>query len=72
MNGLEDEYGTQLEFIRLNAAEPDNVIIQQGYGLRGHPTVAILDTDGNADAKFIGEQSAETLRNAIDLMLNGN
>ena len=72
MNGLEDEYGTQLEFIRLNAAEPDNEAIQREYGLRGHPTVAIIDADGNAEAKFIGEQSAETLRDAIESMLNGN
>ena len=72
MNGLEDEYSTQLEFVRLNAAEPDNAAIQQGFGLRGHPTVVIIDADGNAEAKFIGEQSAETLRDAIESMLNGN
>ena len=72
MNGLEDEYGTQLEFIRLNAAESNNATTQQGYGLRGHSTVAIIDADGNAEAKFIGEQSTETLRDAIESMLNGN
>ena len=72
MNGLESEYGTQIDFVRLNAAEPDNEAIQQQFGLRGHPTVAILDAGGNAQAKFIGEQSAETLRDAIETVLNGN
>ncbi len=72
MNGLEGEYGTQIDFVRLNAAEPDNEAIQRQFGLRGHPTVAILDADGNAQAKFIGEQSAETLRDAIETVLNGN
>ena len=72
MNGLEGEYGTQIDFVRLNAAEPDNEAIQRQFGLRGHPTVAILDADGNAQAKYIGEQSAETLRDAIETVLNGN
>jgi len=72
VNGLEGEYGTQIDFVRLNAAEPDNEAIQRQFGLRGHPTVAILDADGNAQAKYIGEQSAETLRDAIETVLNGN
>lgn len=71
MNGLAAEYdGQALEFVRLNAAEPDNEAIQRGYGLRGHPTVAILGAEGNVSATFIGGQSAETLRSAIDAMLN--
>ena len=72
MNRLEGKYGTQITFIRLNAVESNNADIQQGFGLRGHPTVAIIDADGHVAAKFIGEQSAETLRDAIGIMLNDN
>ena len=70
MNGLESEYDTQITFVRLNAAEPDNEAIQRSYGLRGHPTVAMIDAVGKAQATFIGEQSAETLRSALDGLLN--
>ena len=70
MNGLESEYGSQIDFVRLNAAEPDNEAIQRGYGLRGHPTVALVNANGTAEAVFIGEQSAETLRTAIARLLD--
>lgn len=62
MNGLEDEFGEEIEFLRLNAAEPENVLLQQTYGLRGHPSVAILDDDGEVAARYFGPQTAETLR----------
>lgn len=70
MNGLEADYGTQINFIRLNAAQPDNEAYQQTLGLRGHPTVAVLAADGGAEATFFGPQSAETLRVAIETVLS--
>lgn len=62
MNGLEEEFGEDVAFLRLNAADPENVLLQQTYGLRGHPAVAILDDEGAVAARYFGGQTAETLR----------
>lgn len=69
MSGLESEYGETINFVRLNVEMPENEQVQRGYGLRGHPTVAILNESGEVNASFIGEQSAETLRPAIEAVL---
>lgn len=70
MNGLEAEYDSQtIQFLRLDAAEPDNEALQRSYGLRGHPTVAIVDANGDVASRFIGGQSAEVLRSAIESVL---
>ena len=59
-------------FSRLNAAERENVTIQRGYGLQGHPSVAILDAKGNVVERYFGGQSAETLRLVIEKVLAEN
>lgn len=66
MNGLEAEFGEDVEFVRLNAAEPEVLQLQQTYGLRGHPSVAILDSAGEVAALYFGPETAETLRNKLN------
>lgn len=67
MNGLENEYkNTQLTFVRLDANVSENAALQKSYGLRGHPTVAIVASNGDVIKTFIGAQSAEILRPALD------
>ena len=46
MHGLENEFAEQINFVRLNVDQPDQARIQQSYGMRGHPSVVILDGDG--------------------------
>ena len=65
VDGLEEEFDTEITVLRLNAAEPDNVELQQGFGLRGHPAFAILDENGRTTQTFFGPQSEETLRAAL-------
>lgn len=69
MNGLEDEFGDEINFMRLNAIEPDVVQLQQSFGLRGHPSVAILDGDGEVAALYFGPETAETLRGDLTAVL---
>lgn len=68
MNGLEAEFGASVTFVRLNANQPENETYQRALGLRGHPTVALLTRDGEVSERFIGEQSAESLRDALRLI----
>lgn len=65
VDGLEAEFDGQVAVVRLNANEAANAQIQLAYGLRGHPTFAILDQNGTVVQRFTGPQTAETLREAI-------
>lgn len=71
MNGLEEEFGDEIEFVRLNAAEPEVVQLQQGYGLRGHPSVAILGNSDEVAVLYFGPETAETLRADLTAVLAG-
>jgi hypothetical protein len=62
VNGLQSEFEQDVTFVRLNAAESDVEALQQQLALRGHPSLAILDGDGQVIQRYFGAQSAETLR----------
>ena len=65
VNGLEAEFAGQIEIVHLNAAEVANEELMQSYGLRGHPSFAVLDGNGRVSQTFFGPQEEETLRTAI-------
>ncbi len=65
MDGLEAEFQEEVKFVRLNAVEPDVLQLQQTYGLRGHPSVAILDEAGEVAKIYFGPETAETLRGEL-------
>lgn len=69
MDGLEAEFQEEVNFVRLNAAESDVLQLQQTYGLRGHPSVAILDGDGEVEALHFGPETIETLREELTAVL---
>ena len=69
MNGLEDEFGEDVDFVRLNAIEPKVVRLQQTYGLRGHPSVAILDSNGEVVTLYFGPETAATLRGDLTAVI---
>lgn len=70
MDGLEADFGDEVDFVWLNAAEPEVVQLQQTYGLRGHPSVAILDDKGTVVAHYFGPETAETLREDLTAVLS--
>ena len=70
MDGLEAEFQEEVNFVRLNAAEPEVVQLQQTYGLRGHPSVAVLDSAGEVAAIYFGPETAETLRAELTAVLS--
>lgn len=69
VNGLEQEFAEQLQVMRLDADDPVNAQLMQDLGLRGHPSFAVIDTQGHITARFFGPQSAETLREAMQNVL---
>ncbi len=70
VNGLEDEYAeAAIAFIRVDANSVEGGALQSSYNLRGHPSIVIVDEEGNAVEKYVGAQSAETLRPVINSVL---
>lgn len=65
VDGLEAEFGTKMTFVRLDANVSPNDELLTEYGVRGHPSVAILDGRGAVTARFFGPVDADTLRTAI-------
>ena len=70
VNGLEIEYGSKVDFQSLDANLTENLQIQASYGLRGHPTIAVLDENGKVMASFIGPQDQAVLREALTAVLD--
>ena len=66
VNGLEEEFAGEIEVVRLDAAGSGGAALQSYYDVRGHPSFAVLDAEGDVLARFYGPQSAETLRNALE------
>ena len=63
--GLEEEFSGRLTVLQLNATEAENAQLMGNFGLRGHPSFAIVAADGRLTQTFIGPQTEEFLRNAI-------
>jgi hypothetical protein len=66
VNGLEEEFAGEIAVVRRDAASNHGAALQTYYGVRGHPSFAILDADGDVLARFYGPQSAGTLRAAME------
>lgn len=69
MNGVEQEFGDAVAFVRLDAAQPENQRVQQQYGVSGHPAVVILDDDNAVTARFFGPVTADALRDALSAIV---
>lgn len=66
MNGLETEFSDRINFYRLDANRPEYARIQQDYGLRGHPSVAILNPEGEVVYRYFGAATEEELRDNLN------
>lgn len=68
MNGLEQTY-PELKVYALDAAVSENEALQTELGLRGHPSVALLDAEGQVTNRYFGLQTAETMDEAVQNLL---
>ena len=65
VDGLEVEFDGKASVIQLDAGQLSNASLQSQWGLRGHPSFAVLDADGQVTKRFFGPQSEAILRQAI-------
>ncbi len=71
VNRLEEQYASSdLTFYRLDANSEAGDEIQRGYGLRGHPSLALVDSDGTVFDKFVGAPSYDILNERIEALLS--
>jgi len=66
VNGLEEGYGGQIAFRRVNADKDSGPSIVRAYNILGHPTMIFVDETGKEVQRFVGPQTTETLQNAIE------
>jgi len=69
VDGLSEEYEGQVSTYKLDAAQETNAELQAEFGLRGHPSFVVLDSDGRVTQHFFGPQAEATLREAIESVL---
>jgi hypothetical protein len=65
VNGLEPEFEEQIVFQHVDANGEEGRKTMSAYGLRGHPSYAIVDVDGSALWTAVGQLSAEQLRQSL-------
>ena len=66
VDGLAAEFEGKVSIVQLDAAQEANAMLQSQWGLRGHPSFAVLDGDGRAVERFFGPQPEAILRQAIE------
>jgi hypothetical protein len=65
VNGLEQEFAHQIVFDRRNAVSAEGKAAMRAFSLRGHPSFAIVSTEGDRLWSFAGFISEEALRQQI-------
>ncbi len=66
VNGLEAEYGEQIAFQHLDVDEPEGRLATRAYQARGHPTIVIIDPQGDILWKRPGVLSRADIVEAIE------
>lgn len=66
MDGLEREYQGRLQVIRLDFNADRNKRAIEAMGVRVHPTVVLIDRNGQLRPLLLGPQSIDKMRPLID------
>lgn len=69
MDGIEREYQGKLQVVRLNFNEARNEKVIAMLGVRAHPTIVLLDRDGQRQGQRLGPPSLEELRGLVEPLL---
>ncbi len=58
VNGLESEYGTQIEFVPINIDDPESTAYKQQYGFRYQPHFLLVSPEGEVIEEWLGYTDA--------------
>lgn len=71
VNGLRDKFGEEIEVVSLNAVDgAEGQAMFEFYGIRGHPTVMIIEPDGGTVWTRTGLTSQQELEQAVEQVLD--
>ena len=62
VSGLETEFEADIVFDRIDASSERGRAAMQAYSLRGHPSYALLDENGEVLWRFAGQSGEAQLR----------
>lgn len=65
VDGLEQRYGQQVVFKRINALEGGGPELMRAYRIPGHPALLVFNQEGTEVQRFIGPQPAEVVQEVL-------
>lgn len=69
VNGLEEDFGDDLQVVRLNFNDSENDAAIAALGVRGHPTIVLLNGDGEIHRRWLGAATDDDLRPLVQELL---
>jgi thioredoxin-related protein len=65
VDGLEQQYGRQLQFLRIDFNSPTGRGLAPRYGVHAHPTIVLVDRTGTVRTTIVGVPVPEKVEQAI-------
>ncbi len=65
VNGLENEYGTQIEFVPVNIDDEASAALKQQYSFRYQPHFLLVDANGEVIEEWLGYTDPELFEQAF-------
>lgn len=66
VDGLGEEFSGRVAVYQLDTALESNAALQRQWNLRGHPTIAMIDSSGELVQSFYGSYPKENLQQAME------
>lgn len=68
VNRLTGEFAGRVAVQQFNVERPEDAAVQAQYDLRGHPTIALINQDGEKVQQFFGVVDETALRAALEAL----
>lgn len=69
VDGLEETYGEDFPFVRVDIDTKQGKQIARDHGFIGQPTFVFVDASGEEVRRLMGPQTSDTFEQEIDLFL---
>lgn len=69
VNGLESEYGSEIEFVKINIDDPNSAAAKQEYGFRYQPFFVLVDAEGDVLEEWPGYTESQLFEDAFAAIL---
>ena len=70
VNGLENEYGSDIDFVKINIDVPNSAAAKQEYGFRYQPYFVLVDAEGEVLQTWPGYTEAALFEEAFATLEN--